>query len=111
MKDAKLYLHHILECIERVEDYTQGNRDLFLNDMKTHDAVLRNLQTLSESTQKLPQAWKDQFPEIPWPQIGGFRNRLAHEYLGIKPSLVWTAIERDLPKLKQVIQELLEKTP
>jgi uncharacterized protein with HEPN domain len=98
-----LYLHHVLECIERVEQYTEGKQELFLNDMKTHDAVLRNLQILSESTQRLPQAWKDEYPFIPWQQIGGFRNRLVHEYLGVKPELVWQAIERDLPILKEAI--------
>lgn len=83
MKDPKLYLHHILECIERIEAYTQGNQELFLTDMKTQDAVLRNLQIMAESTQKLPPQWKEAHPNIPWQQIGGFRNRLVHEYLGI----------------------------
>lgn len=108
MKDPKLYLHHILECIERIERYTQGNQAFFLSDEKTQDAVLRNLQVLAESTQKLPEAWKEKFPNIPWQQISGFRNRLVHEYLGIKPALVWAAIEQDLPGLKQAAEALLQ---
>jgi uncharacterized protein with HEPN domain len=49
-KSAELHLIHILECIERIGNYTEGNRELFLKDGKTHDAVIRNLQTMAEST-------------------------------------------------------------
>jgi uncharacterized protein with HEPN domain len=50
MKDDRLYLIHIIERIERIEQYTSEGRDTFLADTKTQDAVLRNLHTLSESS-------------------------------------------------------------
>ncbi len=51
MKDGRVYLIHILECIERIERYTKDGPELFFSDTKTQDVVLRNLHTLSESTQ------------------------------------------------------------
>ena len=53
MKDDGLYLVHILECIDRIERYTADGGDAFMEDTKTQDAVMRNLQTLAESTQRL----------------------------------------------------------
>lgn len=52
MKDDRLYLIHIRECIERVETYTRGGREEFFGDNKTQDAVVRNLQILAESTRR-----------------------------------------------------------
>ena len=53
MKDDRLYLIHIGECISQIEQYTAGGRDEFLDSKLIQDAVLRNLQTLSESTQRI----------------------------------------------------------
>jgi uncharacterized protein with HEPN domain len=50
LKDDRVYLIHIFECIERIERYTEGGLEIFFSDTKTQDAVLRNLHTLSEST-------------------------------------------------------------
>ena len=53
MKDDRLYLVHILECVERIEDYVRDGRGAFMGSRLIQDAVLRNLQTLTESTQHL----------------------------------------------------------
>ncbi len=54
MKDDRLYLLHMQECISKIEQYTLGGEAEFLNDSKTQDAVVRNLQILAESSQRLP---------------------------------------------------------
>jgi uncharacterized protein with HEPN domain len=73
------------------------------------DAVIRNLQTLSESTQKLSDELKMQHPEINWKAISGFRNILVHNYLGLDLDLaqIWTVIENRLPALRGSIDRLL----
>ena len=53
MKDDRLYLVHITECIERIERYAATGQDAFLSDSMIQDAILRNLHTLAESTQRL----------------------------------------------------------
>jgi uncharacterized protein with HEPN domain len=58
VKDDRVYLIHICECIERIEHYTEGSAEVFFSDTKTQDAVLRNLHTLSESTQRPSQTLK-----------------------------------------------------
>ena len=108
MKDNKLYLIHILECISRIEQYTAEGKDTFLADTKTQDAVLRNLQTLSESTQRLSPEVKAAHPEVDWERIAGFRNVLVHGYLGINMVRVWEIVEHGLPELKQRVEAILK---
>ena len=79
-----------------------------MRDSKTQDAVLRNLQTLAESTQHLSPALKTSHREIEWEKIAGFRNVLVHDYLGINLIRVWEIIERNLPELKARITAVLD---
>jgi len=107
VKDDRLYLVHIRECIERIEQYTTAGRGAFDADTKTQDAVLRNLHTLAESTQRLSPTLKARHPEVDWQAIAGFRNVLVHDYLGINLDRVWLAVERNLPELKTHVDVML----
>jgi uncharacterized protein with HEPN domain len=108
MKDDKLYLIHIHECIERIDSYIVGkDKQKFLDSTLIQDAVIRNLQVLAESTQRLSDAAKESSSEIDWFKIAGFRNVLVHDYLGIDIERVWNILEKDLPELKRHIEKLL----
>ena len=109
MKDDRLYLIHILECISRIELYTREGKVTFLQDTMRQDAVLRNLQTLAESTKRLSAPLKDVHPDVAWERIAGFRNVLVHDYLGINTARVWGMIEQGLPQLKQQITSILNE--
>ena len=58
MKDSRVNLIYIRDCINRVKQYTVDGKAAFIDDIKTQDAVLRNLQVMCESVQKLPSEWK-----------------------------------------------------
>lgn len=107
MKGDRAYLVHILESISRIEAFTTGGRAAFLQDLMVQDAVLRNLQTLAESTQRLSEWIKLQNPQVRWAGVAGFRNVLVHDYLGVDLEEVWGIIETHLPELKQQIQQVL----
>jgi uncharacterized protein with HEPN domain len=107
VSDDRLYLVHIRECIEWIRTFTRGGRAEFLADRKTQDAVLRNLQTMAESTQRLSEATKGRRPEVEWRQIAAFRNILTHNYLGIDLARIWDTIEDDLSPLAEAVEHLL----
>jgi len=110
MKDEKLYLIHIGECIERVERYVSaGGKAAFMANGMMQDAVLRNLQTMAESTQRLADDLKAKHPEVNWYQIAGFRNILVHDYLSVDLDRVWLIVERELPGLKRAIAAMLQE--
>ena len=80
--------------------------DAFLASHTLQDAVLRNLQTLAESTQRLSPAAKAAAPSVDWVALSGFRNVLVHNYLGIDLDRIWTIVEQDVPTLKAALGEL-----
>lgn len=80
--DDRVYLQHILECIVRIWDYTADGKVAFMERSLVQDAVLRRLQTMAESTQRLSDVMKAQTLEVDWRALSGFRNVLTHDYLG-----------------------------
>ena len=107
MKDDRLYLIHISECIERIDSYVSGmDKEAFMASSLVQDAVIRNLQTMAESTQRLSGRLKETQPEIDWYKIAGFRNILVHDYLGVDIESVWNIIENEIPALKKAVQEM-----
>jgi len=109
MKDDTVYLRHILECIRRIEENVTGGRERFLSSHTLQDAVLRNLQTMAESSQRLSDDLKENHPEVEWLRIAAFRNVLVHDYLGIDMERVWEITQRDVPTLKKAILAMLKK--
>jgi len=108
VKDETVYLRHILECVRRIEENTSEGRDGFMASHTLQDAVLRNLQTMGESTQRLSDDLKATRPEIEWSRIAAFRNVLVHDYLGIDMDAIWEITQRDVPILKKAILAMLE---
>ena len=92
----------------RIAEYIPGGREEFMTDQKTQDAVLRNLQTMAESTQRLSASLKAATPEIKWSKIAGLRNVLTHDYMAIILERVWLTIADDLPAFRQQINAMLQ---
>lgn len=111
MKDDVVYLNHIVECISRVEMNTAAGLAEFLASPTIQDATLRNLQTMSEATQRLSDLAKSKHPNVEWNRISAFRNVLVHNYLGIDLELIWKVIQEDLPELKRAVLAVLNGPP
>ena len=109
MRDDTVYLRHILESIRRIEENVSPGRDRFLKSHTFQDAVLRNLQTMAESTQRISDDLKAAHPDIEWHRIAAFRHVLIHDYLGIDVERVWEITQRDVPELKRAILAMLEE--
>lgn len=109
MKDDRVYLRHILRCISRIEEYTGAGRETFFSAHLIQDGVIRNLQTLAESSQRLSHAIKAEHPTVDWKGLAGFRNVLVHDYLGVDPEYVYRAVEQDIPRLKQACTAALQE--
>ena len=105
-KDS-LYLIHIRECLTRVADYTVGGQSEFMAETKTQDAVLRNLQIMGESTQRLSDSLKAGNPQVEWSELSAFRNILVHNYLGMDLALIWQIVTDDLPAFRQQIDTMI----
>lgn len=93
-RDWKLYIEDILESINLIEEYTKNYTfDDFVKDRKTIDAVLRNLEIISEASKYLPSEIKNKNIDIDWIGIQGLRNRITHEYFGLSYQIIWVIIK------------------
>ena len=102
-----VYIEHMLECILKIEQYTEGDLNRFFSDSMLQDAVLRVLQVMAESSQHLSNDAKKYQPEIDWRAISGFRNILVHDYLGgVDLELIWQVIDVELPQLKRTLLKM-----
>ena len=108
MRDDRQRLLDICEAIQRIEKYAAQGRQAFERDELIQNWVLRHLQIIGEACRNVLSEFKTQHPEVPWSQAIGMRNILVHHYFEMDVDAVWSAVERDLPKLKQQLQDILE---
>jgi len=83
VSDDRLYLIHIAESIEKIEDYTRGGRDVFMDSLMAQDAVVRNFEVIGEVVKQIPGFLKEKRPDIPWRRIAGLRDVLIHQYMSV----------------------------
>lgn len=80
----------------------------WLDDEKTVDAVVRNIEIIGEAAANIGTEYQRQYSDIPWNEMKAIRNILAHEYFGIDKEIIWKTIQDDLPPLKRRIEKILE---
>ena len=104
-RSPDLLIQDIIESAEKILDYTKGlTYDEFKADSMRVDAVIRNFEIIGEAANRLPEESKDQITEIDWHKIRGFRNRVAHDYMGINYFIVWQIREVFLPELISLLK-------
>ncbi len=94
------------DCLDRIVEYTHAERSRFDGSRLVQDAVIRNLQTLAESSQRLSSEIKGTEPQIPWRELDGFRNVIVHGYLGVDLGAVWLVVEQDLPSPTKAVNRM-----
>lgn len=104
----KDYLRDIQDAIHRILAYTEHlSYDEFLEDGKTQDAVIRNVQVIGEAVKKLSGSLRKAHLHMPWKAMAGMRDRVVHEYFGVNYDIVWTVARQELPQVLPQIESLL----
>ena len=103
MKDPRVYLAHILECIERIQKFTEKGREAFFTDRMTQDAVIRNFEIIGEAAKRVSDDYRTSHQKIPWRNMAALRDVLIHDYAGVDLKKVWQVIAQELPPLKAAI--------
>ena len=105
--DSEL-LTDVSEACDRISCYIAGlSYDTFIADIKTQDAVIRNLEVIGEASVKISPGLKKKHPEIEWASITGMRNKLIHDYFGVNIDIVWNVATTDMQNLKQKLSGLM----
>ncbi len=111
--DNLVYIFTMLECIEKIfiyaEDYSNAEELAWAKDQRDFNAIWALLLVMGEESKKVEADLKKEFQDIPWKNMAGMRNYLAHDYRGIDHERVWDVIKINLPNLKDVLVAMIDK--
>jgi len=112
VKDESLdYIEDILDAMDKAEILVQGySFEQFEADFRTNFAVVRALEIIGEATKRLPMDLRDRYPEVPWKEMAGTRDRIIHGYDNVNLRLVWDTVTQRVPAVKPLIQRILAES-
>ncbi|MCB0551246.1 MAG: DUF86 domain-containing protein [Phaeodactylibacter sp.] len=100
----------ILESIDKIRRYTKGmSFEVFSQDEKTIDAVVRNFEIIGEAANRVEENIKEEYAVVEWRRIIGLRNRIVHEYFGIDLKIIWMIIDENLDAFKSEIEGIIDE--
>ena len=103
------FLSDIQEAIRRITTYVAGmSYEAFITDIKTQDAVIRNLEIIGEATKDLSEKLRTENADIPWKSMAGVRDRLIHHYFGVNLDIVWQIATIELPQVFSLLNKSKE---
>ena len=109
-RDSRVYLDDILEATRKITVYTGSlSKAAFLEDEKTLDAVVRNLEVIGEAVKKLPENLRAKHSTVEWKKIAGLRDILIHEYFGLDAEIVWDIVQNKVPALDREVRTMLRE--
>ena len=112
LREWKLYFDDLLGACEKVMSYSHGlSREQFEESGLNYDATLWNVQLYGEAAKNIPDEVKNQMPEVPWRELIGMRNRLAHGYFGINNEILWRVVAVETPKLHKALKNIQHSRP
>jgi uncharacterized protein with HEPN domain len=107
-RNSRVYLEDILAAIAKIGEYTKEGKDTFFSNEMMQDAVIRQISIIGEAAAHLPASLKTRYPGIPWKKTVGMRNIVIHDYSETDIPTVWVVAERDLPILKNIVENMLK---
>lgn len=102
-------LSDIREALQRIAAYVQDmTYEAFVQDTKTQDAVIRNLEIVGEAAKNLSEELRAAYPILPWKRMAGARDRLIHHYFGVNLDIVWQIVTSELPHVASALDTIEE---
>jgi uncharacterized protein with HEPN domain len=102
------FVEDILDAMGKAEILLQGvTFDQFNDDFRTNFAVVRALEIIGEAAKRLPMSLREEYPDIPWKNMAGMRDRIIHGYDTVDLEIVWEVVKTDIPLIKPQVQQIL----
>lgn len=108
-REYRDYLQDILYAVKRAESFIEGMDFVaFEADEKTAFAVVRALEIVGEAAKKIPPEVRQKYPDLPWREMAGMRDKLSHDYFGVDFRRVFETMRQDLPSLRASLEKILQ---
>ncbi len=92
----------------RQVQFAQGvNREQLASDVLRQSAILYQISIMGEATKRLSREFRQLHSEVPWDDVAGMRDIIAHQYDRVDLDIVWQVIQRNIPELLNMITPLL----
>ena len=110
IRNYNVYLQDMYDSVLKGISFIKGfNFKTFEKDEKTQYALIRAIEIIGEASKKIPSQFKKKYPDIPWREISGMRDKLIHDYFGVNTKVVWRTAKEDLPALKKSLEIILKE--
>ncbi len=108
MKRAILdYINDVLDAMTKAQGFLQDiPYDEFIKEDKTQFATVRAIEIIGEATKNIPPSVRKKYPQIPWRDIAGMRDKVVHEYFGLNLKVIWKTVKEDIPSVKPLFEKL-----
>lgn len=104
------WLSDIKEAIRRISLYIEKmSYQEFLEDIKTQDALVHNLEIIGEAAKNISGDFKKKYRQLPWQDLAKVRDKLIHHYFGVNYDIVWEIAKEEIPKIILQVEEILNK--
>jgi uncharacterized protein with HEPN domain len=105
-RDDRVRLRHMLDSAREAMLFAQGRTQDDLNrDRMLVLSLVKAIEIVGEAARQVSEETRTAYPQIPWVDIVGMRNRLVHVYFDINLEILWQTIQNDLPFLISVLEE------
>lgn len=105
-KNDRYYLDRLLNDLSTIERHmAHATEERFAADEVLQDAMMFRLIQVSENTRKLTDAFKACYPQMPWSDVYGLRNRIVHDYGAVDLHIVYVTLTKDIPQLKKLLEQ------
>lgn len=106
----KPILSRILDNISNIESLLESTtEESFLNDLKDYNAICLEIIQIGEKVNQLPRELYDEYPDVPWHELYGLRNRIVHGYDKVNKNIIWATLIRDFPEIKYNLIKILSE--
>ncbi len=107
-RNTSLYVKDILENMQDASEFIRGmSYEQFAADKRTVNAVLRSIEIIGEAAKNVPEEIRAKYPQVPWKEMAGMRDKVIHFYFGVDKETVWLVVKERIPILQPLIEQIL----